>query len=166
MWATLIEYFRRYPAQERIVRLMIQLGLRIHEGEIFCGPVRLTDTALARAAGVDRRIVTATVKTIVEHPELARAFTRFRPTLHLKEAAPAMGWGVVEIEAEDADSPGILAGVSTAIAEEGISVRQAIVDDPEFIEEPKLFVVTERPLPAQMIPQLRRLPGVRSVTVY
>jgi uncharacterized protein len=166
MWSTLIEYFRRYPAQERIVRLMIQMGLRIHDHEVYCGPIRLTDTALARAAGVDRRIVTATVKTIVEHPELSRAFTRFRPTLHLKEAAPAMGWGVVEIEPENADSPGILSGVSSVISQENISIRQAIVDDPDFIEEPKLFVVTHRQLPAHLIPQLRHVPGVRSVTVY
>lgn len=166
MWSTLIDYFRRYPAQERIVRLMIQLGLRIHDSEVYCGPVRLTDTALARAAGVDRRIVTATVRTIVEHPELSQAFTRFRPTLHLKDAAPAMGWGVVEIEPENADSPGILSGVSTVISQEGLSIRQAIVDDPDFIEEPRLFVVTQRPLPAHMIPQIQQVPGVRSVTVY
>jgi uncharacterized protein len=166
MWSTLIDYFSRYPAQEKIARLMIRYGLRIQDHEVYCGSVRLTDTALGQAAGVDRRIAAATVRTIAAHPELSRVFTRFQPTLHLKEAAPAMGWGVVEIDPQDPDSPGILASVSSAIADAGISIRQAIVDDPDFIEQPKLFVVTERPLPAHLIPELRQLPGVRSVTVY
>lgn len=165
MWSTLIDYFSRYPAQEKIARLMIQLGLRIHDGEVYCGEVKIADSALARAAGVDRRIVAATVETIADHPDLFRVFSRFRPTMHLKEVAPSMGWGVLEIIA-DAETPGILAGVSTAIAREGISIRQAMVDDPDFVDVPKLFVVTEKQIPPQIIPDIQRVHGVHSVTVY
>ena len=165
MWATLIDYFSRYPAQEKIARLMIRLGLRIEDGEVFCGEVKIADSALARAAGVDRRIVAATVETIGQQPELAQVFARFQPTVHLKDVAPHMGWGVLEIVA-DASAPGILAGVSAAIAKEGISIRQAVVDDPDFIEQPKLFVVTETEVPAHVIPDIQKVPGVRSVTVY
>lgn len=165
MWNVLIDYFSRYPAQEKIARTMIRLGLCIRDGEVYCGEIKIADSALARAAGVDRRIVAATVETIGQQPELARVFSRFRPTVHMKEVAPAMGWGVLEIDA-DAGSPGILAGVTSAIAQEGISIRQAIVDDPEFVESPRLFVVTEREVPPELIPDLQRVPGVRSVTVY
>ncbi|MBW3582367.1 MAG: regulator [Euryarchaeota archaeon] len=166
MWDTLIDYFRRYPAQEKIARLLIQYGLRIQDDGVYCGPIRIADSAIARAAGVDRRIVAATIETITAHHELRRAFARFRPTLHLKDAAPELGWGVLEIVPENASTPGILAGVSSAIAMEGISIRQAIVDDPDFIEEPKLFVVTEQQVPARLIPEIQAVEGVRSVTVY
>lgn len=165
MWQVLIDHFRRYPAQEKVVRLMIQNGLRIDGREVKAGSIEITDTALARAAGVDRRIVRSTVETIGGDPELLRAFSRFAPTLHLKDVAPAMGAGVLQIVAQDARQPGILAGVSLVIAESGLSVRQAIVEDPAFTEEPVLFVVTNEPVPGSLIPLLQRVRGVKTVTL-
>ncbi|MGB0652615.1 MAG: amino acid-binding protein [Thermoplasmatota archaeon] len=166
MWQVLIDHFRRYPAQERVVKLMIQHGLRIHDNRICAGDAEIADTAVGRAAEVDRRIVQATIKTIQENPQLCEAFTRFRPTLHLKEVAGKLGCGVIEIVPTNAHAPGILAGVSRTIADHQISIRQAIVDDPEFTEEPKLFVVTESPIPGRLIPVLQGVPGVKAVTVY
>ena len=165
MWQVLIDHFRRFPAQERVVRLMIHNGLRIHEGTVYAGGVEISDTAVARAADVDRRIVRATVETISANPQLERAFSRFAPTLHLKDVAPAMGLGVLQIVASDASQPGILAGVSNVIAEAGLNVRQAIVEDPEFTDDPTLFVVTDMPVPGALIPLLQRVRGVKSVTV-
>jgi uncharacterized protein len=153
MWAALIDYFQRFPAQEKIARLLIKGGLSIRDGGVYCGEIQLSDSALGRAAGVDRRIVSATVRTIEANPELKKVFTHFQPTLHLKDVAPNLGWGVIEIIPDNASRPGILAGVSSLIAREGISIRQAVVDDPE------------RPVPASLIPELQRVMGVRSVTL-
>lgn len=164
MWAALIDYFQRYPAQEKIARLLIRNGLAIRDGAVYSGDVQLSDSALGRAAGVDRRIVSATVRTIESNPELVKAFSRFQPTLHLKDVAPRLGWGVIEIDA-DATRPGILAGVSSVIARDGISIRQAIVDDPDFSDEPRLFIVTEKPVPPALIPEMQRVPGVRRVAL-
>jgi uncharacterized protein len=166
MWAALMEHFQRYPAQEKIVRLLIRNGLCIRDGKIFSGDVELSDSAVGRAAGVDRRIVSATAQTIERNPELAKIFTHFQPTLHLKEVAPNLGWGVIEIVPDNASRPGILAGVSNVISQENISIRQAVVDDPYFSEEPKLFIVTEKAVPSTLIPTIQRVPGVRSVTVF
>ncbi len=165
MWQVLIDHFRRFPAQEKVVRLMIQNGLRIDGDRILAGTIEVTDTALARAAGVDRRIVRATVETINQNPQLGRVFARFAPTLHLKDVGPAMGAGVLQIVASDASQPGILAGVSQAIAEAGLSIKQAIVEDPDFTEEPILFVITSGAIPGSLIPVLQRVRGVKSVTV-
>jgi hypothetical protein len=165
MWQALTDHFSRFPAQERVVRLMIRLGLRIDGESVWAGPVEIADTALARAADVDRRIVRATVKTISENATLLGAFSRFEPTLHLREAAPALGAGVLEIVATDAHKPGILAGVSEVIAGHGLSIRQAIVDDPAFTDQPILYVVTEEPIPGELIPLLQNVPGVRTVGV-
>lgn len=166
MWAALMDYFRRYPAQERVVRLMIQHGFRIEDGKVYAGDVELADSAIGRAAHVDRRIVSATAKTIEQNPELYRIFRRFQPTLHLKEVAPQLNWGVIEILPDNASKPGILSGVSQLIAREQISIRQAIVDDPDFSDEPKLFIITEKAVPANLLQEMQQVDGVRSVTIY
>ncbi len=166
MWQVLTDHFRRYPAQERVVRLLIQHGLRIHDGKICAGEIEIADTSLARAAGVDRRIVRSTVETIQADHRLAEVFSRFGPTLHLKDVAPAMDYGVIEIIPLDASRPGILSGVSKVIAEHGLSVRQAIVEDPDFMDEPRLFVITEERVPGTLLQPLQEVPGVKGVTVY
>lgn len=166
MWQVLIEHFRRYPAQERVVRLMIESGLRIHNDAICAGNIEIADTAVARAADVDRRIVRSTVETILGDPRLSRVFTKLAPTLHLKDVAPDLGCGVIEIKVGDARQPGILTGVAKVISDARINIRQAIVEDPDFTEDPKLFVVTEARVPGALIPLLQAVPGVRGVTVY
>lgn len=166
MWQVLIDHFRRYPAQERIVRLMIKHGLHIEGDKVHAGTVEVADTSLGRAANVDRRIVRSTVETILADERLRQVFTRFRPTLHLKEVAPMLGCGVIEVIPEDAGRPGILAGVSGLIARAGMNIRQAIVEDPDFMDEPRLFVVTDQRVHGDLIPQLQDVPGVRGVTVY
>ena len=166
MWQVLIDHFRRYPAQERVVRLMIENGLRIKDGAVCAGTVEVADTAIGRAADVDRRIVRSTIETILQDPRLERVFTRFSPTLHLKDVAPDLGCGVIEVIPTNASQPGILAGVSKAIADARISIRQAIVEDPDFTDEPRLFVVTETRVPSHLIPSLQAVPGVKGVTVY
>ncbi len=166
MWQVLIDHFRRYPAQERVVRLMIEHGLHIRAGKIHAGSVEVADTAVARAANVDRRIVRSTVETILQDPSLERVFTRFLPTLDLKDVAPEIGCGVIEIIPTNASQPGILSGVSAVIARNGLSIRQAIVEDPDFTETPRLFVVTENRVPGELIPVLQDVAGVRGVTVY
>lgn len=166
MWQALIDHFRRYPAQERVVRLMIQNGLHIRDQKIHSGTVEIADTAIARAADVDRRIVRSTVETILKNPTLEAAFTRFQPTLDMKDVAPILGCGVIEIIPINANRPGILAGVSQVITAARISIRQAIVEDPDFTEEPRLYVVTEDRVPGSLIAPLQAVEGVKGVTVY
>lgn len=165
MWQVLIDHFRRFPAQEKVVRLLIQNGLRIDGDRVLAGDIEVSDTAIARAANVDRRIVRATVQTVGENAQLNKVFSRFSPTLHLKDVGTIMGAGVLQITVDDPNQPGILAAVSQAIAQEGLSIRQAIVEDPDFTEEPGLFVVTDRAIPGELIPRLQRVAGVKAVTV-
>src|SRR5690242_198242 len=75
MWTALIDYFQRFPAQEKIARLLIRNGLSIKGGAVYSGDIQLSDSALGRAAGVDRRIVSATVRTIEANPELHKVFS-------------------------------------------------------------------------------------------
>jgi len=166
MWEKLRPYFKGYPAQEKVAQLMVAHGLRVRDGGVFAGPIEVSDTAMARAASVDRRVVTATVKTIRNNAEALKFFERLRPVCHLGEVAPLMGWGAIEIIPTSASKPGILAGVASAIAEAGISVRQVIVDDPEVSDDPHAFIVTEQPVPERFLPRIRAVEGVKSVVLH
>ncbi|MBI4416440.1 MAG: regulator [Euryarchaeota archaeon] len=165
MWAKLKPYFKGFPAQEKIAQLMVNYGLRVKEDRVYAGEIELTDSAVARAAGVDRRVVTATVETIRKTPILAEFFGKLWPVCHLGNVAPLMGWGAIEILPTNASKPGILAGTSSIIAEAGISVRQVIVDDPEVFEDPRAMLITEKPVPERLLPKLRNLDGVRGVVL-
>lgn len=161
----LSKYFADYPAQFRIARLMLDHGFAVREGAVWAGDVGLTDTAVARAVEADRRAVRAAVETVEEHAELEQIFSKLQPTCHLRQVAPVLGWGVLEIVPTDASKPGILAGVTAIIAEEKLSVRQAIVDDPEITNEPRLFIVTEGPVPANILPEIQAVEGVQEVVI-
>ncbi len=166
MWDLLTRYFQRFPAQSRVAQTLLTYGLSVRPDGVYCGDVAVTDTALARACNVDRRIINATIDTIRRTPELEPVYTRLLPTCLLKDAAPALQWGVIEIVPSDARQPGILARVATIIAERGISIRQAIVDDPELVEEPRLYIVTENAIPLDVIGQIKEGPGVKSVVIH
>lgn len=166
MWARLRAHFKGFPAQEKVAQLMVSYGLRVQNGRVFCGLVRISDTALARASNVDRRVVTATVGTIDKSTELKGFFDRLRPTCHLREIAPLMNWGAIEIVPINASKPGILAGVAAIIAEAGISIRQVVMDDPEIVDDPHGFIVTEAPVPERLLPRIKQVDGVRSVVLH
>jgi len=166
MWGSLSKYFGRYPSQGKVARLLLEYGLRVQGGNVYCGDVELADTALARAANVDRRIVRSAVETIESYEELRNVYSTLRPTALLKDVAPSMGWSAIEIIPFDAQTPGILADVAGVIASAGISIRQAIVDDPELSEEPRLYVITESPVPPELIPAIKKCRGVRSILIH
>jgi predicted regulator of amino acid metabolism with ACT domain len=115
---------------------------------------------------VDRRVVKSTIDTIKGDPTLLKFFSQLLPTNHLKNAASAMGWSAIEIVPINAHEPGIIASVSDILSKSGISVRQAIVDDPMTSEEPKLFIVTESQVPSELIPLIKQAKGVKGVTIY
>ncbi len=166
MWDKIANYFEKYPSQAKVARYLLRYGLRIDRDHVFCGDVRIADSSLARAAGVDRRVVKSTLETIKGDPTLLKFFSQLQPTNHLKNAASAMGWSAIEIVPTDAHEPGIIASVADILSRSQISIRQAIVDDPMTSEEPKLFIVTECQVPSDLIPLIRQSKGVKGVTIY
>jgi hypothetical protein len=122
---------------------------------------------VARVAGVDRRTVNETLSTIENDRELRHIFESIRSAgLSLKESAKHLNLGVVEITPVDARIPGILANSATILAKNGLSIRQAIVDDPELSPEPKLTLIVEKKIPGELIPEFLKIIGVVKVSVY
>ena len=166
MWRQIAKYFNRYPKQRKLAQKFLEYGLKIKENKIYCGDIELSDSKIARAFDLDRRVITSTIQTINEKKELKKVFTKLTPTCHLKDVAPNMNWGVIEIIPEDPSIPGIVASVATIVANAKLSIRQSIVDDFEFSEEPRLFIVTEKQVPGILVPKIRDVKGVKAVVIY
>jgi hypothetical protein len=49
------------------------------------------------------------------------------------------------------------------IADHGISMRQTVSEDPEFAVDPKLYIITEEPLPGDLLNAIRELDYVRQL---
>jgi len=162
----IFEKFEKYPAQLKVVKAMVGLGLRVEGDRIFCGEIELSGSSIARAIGVDRRAITSTIETIQGDEWMKGMFSKLITTSSFKDVAPDLGWGVIEIVPTDPHLSGILARVSDLIAREKISIRQAIADDPGLEEDPRLFIITEKPIPFDMIPKIREVEGVRSIVIY
>ena len=166
VWLLLSEYFGRYPSQGKVARFLLSLGLNVKSGKVHCGNIEVADIALARAVGVDRRIVRSTVETIEAEEELRKVFAALRSTAMLRDVAPVLEWSCIEIVPTDAHSTGILAAILGVIAEGGISVRQALVDDPLLMEDPRLYIIAESTVPPEMIPRIKACPGVKSIILH
>ena len=166
MWRQIAKYFNKYPKQKKLAQKLLEYGLKVKDSKIYCGEIELSDSKIARAFEIDRRIISSTIDTINQREELRKVFSNINPTCSLKDVASEMNWGVIEIIPTDPSMPGILAKVSTIVADEKVSIRQAIVDDFEFTEEPRLFIVTEKQVPGILIPKIRKINGVKAVVLY
>ena len=166
MWGKIAKYFNRYPKRRKLAQKLLEYGLKVSDNKIYCGEIELSDSKIARAFDVDRRIIADTIKTINDEKDLQKVFFQLKPTCHLKDVATEMNWGVIEIIPEDPSTPGILADVAKVVADAKISIRQAIVDDFEFSEEPRLFIVTEKQIPGSLIPKIRKAKGVKALLFY
>ncbi|MEM2108778.1 MAG: amino acid-binding protein, partial [Candidatus Bathyarchaeia archaeon] len=114
-----------------------------------------------------RRTVNETLKVIKANRELKLIFEEIRPAGHsLKEIAKYLNLGVLEITPVDAKTPGILANSAMILKKAGLSIRQAIVDDPELSPEPKLTLIVEKKIPGELIPELLKIHGVAKVSIY
>lgn len=167
MWKKVAIFFKDYPERISVARVLIEHGLSVRERKIFCNDIEIPPTKISRVAKVDRRTVVETMKSIEENDELRIIFSGIRSAGHsLKEIAKHIGLGVVEITPINARIPGILAKSASLVAERTISIRQAIVDDPELSPEPKLTLITETKLPGELISELLKIEGVVKVSIY
>ncbi|MEM2874424.1 MAG: chorismate mutase [Candidatus Hadarchaeales archaeon] len=167
MWSMVQKEFEDYPAQLKVAKVLFKYGLRVDEnGDIMLGGIKVPAVQVAKEAGVDRRVVDATAKRILENEGLRSIFGCLEPVAYLKGVAQALGLGLIEIFARDPAKPGVIREVTEVISKFGGNIRQAISDDPYFVATPKLTIITDEPLSGEAINALRKLPSVESVIVY
>jgi predicted regulator of amino acid metabolism with ACT domain len=158
----LSEVFSGFPMQEMVARMMLRLGTSVRDGKAYCGPVELSDVAVGRAAGADRRVARSAINRISKDRELSMFYANLKPIALLSDVAHQIGCSVLEILPTDAKIPGILADVSAVALAAGISIRQAVIDDPDG-KSAHLLIVLDGNLPAEFIPAMRNCRGVASL---
>ena len=162
MFDEIMEKFEGSPSQQRVIRLLLERGFSVNdEGRVVSGGIEIPNTGIAREIDVDRRVVDSTTDAILEDDQLRRIFQNISQVPSLMDLAPVLDLTVIAIEVTDAEQEGIVADVTGRLAERGISIRQTISEDPEFTDDPRLYIVTDEQLPGDLINELNDLEFVR-----
>jgi len=166
LWKEIVEFFAGAPAKLKVAKLMVELGFSINAGgRVVCGEVEVPDSSIARTSGVDRRVVRKTVLDILGDARMRRIFLGIKPAgSFLKDVAPTLGYGVVEVRAHP-DAVGIIAKATTYIADAGVGIRQILAEDPDLNPDPKLLIITERQVPGEVVSKLLTIPTVTKVSL-
>lgn len=167
MWNNIKKFLEGYPERLKVARVLVKNGLSVKNGKIYLNEIEIPPVRIARVAEVDRRTVTQTLNSIKANRELRPIFEGIRSAGHsLKEIAKHLNLGVVEITPVDAKIPGILANSAMILAKNDLSIRQAIVDDPELSPEPKLTLIAEKEIPGELISKFLEVKGIAKISVY
>ncbi|RQG95148.1 amino acid-binding protein [Natrarchaeobius chitinivorans] len=166
MFDEIMEKFEGSPSQQAVIRLLLERGFSVNdEGRVVSGGIEIPNTGIAREIDVDRRVVDSTTDTILEDPELRRIFQNISQVPSLMDLAPVLDLTVLSIAVADPESKGIVAGVTGTLADNDVSIRQTISEDPEFTDEPRLYLITDQELSGEAITALRNLEFVRKIEI-
>ena len=166
LWPRIKKQFARQIVRPDVVRKLIECGMRVSDDyKIYVDDVEVDYQAVARAVGVDRRVVKQTVKQIGENHYLYSIFSKTKPLgASLVELVSLLGYSAVIIEA-DPKSPGIMAAVAEILSRHGMVVRQALADDPDMVQDAKMTLVVEGQLSGVAMEELNSLKLVKSVKI-
>lgn len=164
MFDEIMAKFEGSPSQQAVIRLLLERGFSVSdEGRVVSGGIEIPNTQVAREIGVDRRVVDSTTDAILADEELRRIFQNISQIPSLMDLAPVIDLSTLTIAVTDAGQRGIVATVTSLLADEGISIRQTVSEDPEFTDEPRLYIVTDEPIPGDVLNELRELEFVRKL---
>ncbi|WP_227375070.1 amino acid-binding protein [Haladaptatus halobius] len=164
MFDRIMQKFEGSPSQQRVIRLLLERGFSVSdEGRVVSGGIEIPNTQIAREIGVDRRVVDSTSDAILKDEELRRIFQNISSIPSLRDLAPVLDLSVLTVDVTDADQPGIVATVTTLLADNDISIRQTISEDPEFTDDPRLYLVTDEDIPGNVLNDLKNLDFVRQI---
>jgi hypothetical protein len=164
MFDEIMAKFEGSPSQQAVIRLLLERGFSVNEeGRVVSGGIEIPNTGIAREIGVDRRVVDSTTDAILADEELRLVFQNISQIPSLMDLAPVLDLSTLTIAVTDAGQVGIVATVTDMLADRDISIRQTVSEDPEFTDEPRLYIVTDEPLPGDLINELRDLAFVRKL---
>lgn len=167
MWRKIVDFFKDSPQRLKVAQAIVRHGFSVEgPGLIKCGDIRIPLKSLGVALDIDRRTVRATTEDICEKSDLCDFFKLLKPAgPSLEGVRQLLGYGVVTILVDSPDSPGIISAVTSMIAGSGIAIRQVLAEDVAIYPEPCLKVITEEPLPGNIIRNLSDINGVRKVII-
>jgi Predicted regulator of amino acid metabolism, contains ACT domain len=166
MFDEIMGKFAGSPSQQAVIRLLLERGFSVtEEGRVVSGGIEIPNTGIAREIDVDRRVVDATTSAILADAQLREIFLNISSIPSLMDLAPVLDLQVITIEVAAAGAPGIIAAVTALVAEAELSIRQIVSDDPEFSDDPRLYIITDAPVPGSLLRALVDLEFTRSVSV-
>lgn len=166
MWDKIADKLRKYPAQEKVIRLLFERGFQVSpDGRVVSGGIELAHTQIAKEAGVDRRVVSSTCDLILADALLSSIFFNITPIPSLRDVAKALGFGVVVITPQDASEGGIIRDVTRIVSSHDVNVQQLHADDPRFVESAKLTIILNQVVPDGLVEDLLSLDSVNSVSI-
>jgi len=158
--------FADSPSQQRVIRLLLERGFSVNDdGRVVSGGIEIPNTGIAREIEVDRRVVDATTDAILADDDLRPIFQNISAIPSLMDLAPVLDLTVLTVAVRDAEESGIVATVTGLLAERDISIRQTISEDPEFTDEPVLYVITDPDLPGDLLNEIRGQPFVHRIEI-
>ncbi len=163
---SILKKFEGKPAKIRVIKIIISYGLSIKDGSIYCNDIEIPFASLARVAEVDQRVVKELAEEISSDQFLSKIFSKLRAAANMVSVASELGFGVIEITARDPKEEGIVAAVASIIASAKLSIKQVIAEDPEIYEEPKLYIITDGQIPGELIPKIKKISSVKSITIF
>ncbi|HDD36555.1 MAG: amino acid-binding ACT domain protein [Archaeoglobaceae archaeon] len=164
MWKKIVEKFERYPSQIAVAKEFLRLGISVKNGKAYCDNIELVPTKIAEAIGVDRKVVVMAIQNIERDEELRKVFSSLKPVANITEVARILGYGVLEVFAES-HKVGIVAGITSILAREGISIRYTLAEDPELSVESKLTIVTNSKIPGRLVDEFLSVDGVKKIVI-
>ena len=166
MFDEIMAKFADSPSQQQVIRLLLERGFSVNDdGRVVSGGIEIPNTGIAREIGVDRRVVDATTDAILEDDKLRPIFQNISAIPSLMDLAPVLELTVLTVSVVDADAPGLVATVTSEIASHDISIRQVISEDPEFTDNPRMYVIVDGDLPGKLLNDIRHLPFVQRISV-
>lgn len=166
MFDEIMEKFSDSPSQQRVIRLLLERGFSVNDdGRVVSGGIEIPNTGISREVNVDRRVVDATTSAILDDDELRPIFQNISAIPSLMDLAPVLDLTVCTLAVRDAEESGIVAAVTSLVAEYDISIRQVITEDPEFTDEPRLYLITDDEFPGDLINDVRKFEFVRRIEI-
>ncbi len=162
---SIVKAFSGYPSQQKVVEKLLRAGIRVEKGVAYCNDIKLADSAIGVACGVDRRVVRSTLDRIESNTKLRTAFSAMSSIALYAEAAQELGYTTIDIEPDNCRTPGILADITRVISDAGLSVRQAVVANRDNDEDQHLLIVLEGNVPPELIYMVRNCHGVKTVAL-
>jgi predicted regulator of amino acid metabolism with ACT domain len=165
MWPNVKKQFSRQVVRSGIVKKMIENGIRVGtDDKLYVGDIEVDYTAVAKAVGVDRRVVKQTVKQIRENPFLNGIFPNIAPFgSSLVNVVSKLGYSAIVIES-DPKQAGVMAAVAAILAKHDLVIRQALAEDPDMVPDAKMTLVVEGSI-GKAIQELNQLDMVKSIKI-
>ena len=158
-------YFGDYPARKKVAEMLFNNGLSVKSGKIFSGDIEVPVSSIARAAGVNRKIVYYTIDFIQKDYALRSIFERLQPMANLNKVGPIVGWEVLELDMDAEKVSCTLKDVVDILSEKGCHVRQIVGEEP-LLSDGKIFVVLTRAVPMDILEKMKSIPSVKDITLH